>query len=155
MMEACTLQETGNSGDRAEKAGLIIRYAAAVRVAMKVVTTFHQPSSVLASLKCRLGSRDTENLVVAKINKLIVYSIPPHGLQRECSLDVWGKVLTVKAIPIPVRPLTCLEQFGVLQCVRCLEVAPIQPHANDCPPRSGAHLLHIHRHRRREWGTGR
>ena len=70
---------------------------------MKVVTTLHQPSSVLSSLKCRLGSRDTENLVIAKLNKLIVYSIQPHDLQRECSVDIWGKVLTIKAIPIPVR----------------------------------------------------
>jgi DNA damage-binding protein 1 len=70
---------------------------------MKVVTTFHQPSSVLSSVKCRLSARDTENLVVGKLNKIIVYSIQPHGLQKECSADVRGKVLTIKAIPIPVR----------------------------------------------------
>ncbi|PFH53878.1 hypothetical protein AMATHDRAFT_72908 [Amanita thiersii Skay4041] len=68
---------------------------------MKVVTTFHHPSSVLCSVKCCLGSRDTEHLVVGKINRLLVYSIQPHGLQLECSVDVWGKVLTVREIPIP------------------------------------------------------
>ncbi|KIL67911.1 hypothetical protein M378DRAFT_185481 [Amanita muscaria Koide BX008] len=68
---------------------------------MKIVTTFHHPSSVLTSVKCQLGSRDTEHLIVGKLNKLVVYSIQPHGLQKECSVDVWGKVLSLKAIPIP------------------------------------------------------
>ncbi|KAK2459647.1 hypothetical protein APHAL10511_008292 [Amanita phalloides] len=71
---------------------------------MKVVTTFHQPSSVLSSLKCRLATRDTEHLVIGKLNKVIVYSIQPHGLQKECSVDVWGKVLSIKSIPIPRSP---------------------------------------------------
>ncbi|KAF8630852.1 hypothetical protein AX17_005211 [Amanita inopinata Kibby_2008] len=68
---------------------------------MKIVTTFHQPSSVLCSVKCHLGSSDVEHLVVGKLNRLVVYSIQPHGLQQECTTEVWGKVLSVKAIPIP------------------------------------------------------
>ncbi|KAG5648442.1 hypothetical protein DXG03_005016 [Asterophora parasitica] len=67
---------------------------------MKIVTTFHQPSSVLASVKCQLASRDLEHLVVAKTNRIEVYSLRPHGLQHECGIDVWGSVVTVKSIPI-------------------------------------------------------
>lgn len=70
---------------------------------MKIVTTFHQPSSVLASLKCRLSSKNIEHLVVAKLNRIQVYSIRPTGVQQECFLEIHGKVATVKAIPIPVR----------------------------------------------------
>jgi DNA damage-binding protein 1 len=69
---------------------------------MKIVTTFHQPSSVLSSLKCRLASRDLEHLVVAKLNRVDVFSLQPEGLKHECGLDIWGKILTVKAVPISV-----------------------------------------------------
>ncbi|KAF5360619.1 hypothetical protein D9756_004828 [Leucocoprinus leucothites] len=68
---------------------------------MKIVTTFHQPSSVLASLKCRLSARDIEHLVVAKLNRIEVYSLQPTGVRLECSREIYGKVTAVKAIPIP------------------------------------------------------
>jgi DNA damage-binding protein 1 len=70
---------------------------------MKIVTTFHQPSSVLSSVKCQLSSRDLEHLVIAKINRIDVYSLQPHGLQHECGLEIWGKVTSVKAVTILVR----------------------------------------------------
>ncbi|TFK70374.1 hypothetical protein BDN72DRAFT_542903 [Pluteus cervinus] len=67
---------------------------------MKIVTTFHQPSSVLDSVKCSLSTHDLDHLVVAKLNRVDVYSLQPHGTQYECGLDIWGKVVCVKAIPI-------------------------------------------------------
>lgn len=70
---------------------------------MKIVTTFHQPSSVLSSVRCRLSTRDIEHLVVAKLNRVEVYSLQPTGASHECSLGVYGKVASVKAIPIPVN----------------------------------------------------
>jgi len=69
---------------------------------MKVISTFHPSSSVVSSLKCRLGTRDIEHLVVAKLNRLDVYSVRPHGLQHECGVEVWGKVCAVKSIPLSV-----------------------------------------------------
>jgi DNA damage-binding protein 1 len=69
---------------------------------MKIVTTFHQPSSILSSIKCQLSSRELEHLVIAKINRIDVYSLQPHGLQHECGTEIWGKVASVKAVPILV-----------------------------------------------------
>ncbi|TFK20000.1 hypothetical protein FA15DRAFT_673909 [Coprinopsis marcescibilis] len=69
-------------------------------MAVKLVTTFHPSSSVVSSVKCRLASRDLEHLVVAKLDRIDVYSLRPHGLQHECGVDVWGRVLCVKALPI-------------------------------------------------------
>lgn len=69
---------------------------------MKIVTTFHQPSAVLSSVKCQLSSRNLEHLVVAKLNRIDVYSLQPHGLQHECDLEIWGKILVVRAVPISV-----------------------------------------------------
>lgn len=69
---------------------------------MKVVTTFHAPSSVVSSVKCRLGSRDIEHLAVAKHSRVDVYSLQPNGLQHECGIDLFGKVKCVRAIPIQV-----------------------------------------------------
>jgi hypothetical protein len=70
---------------------------------MKVLTTFHSPSSVSHSLKCRLISDlNIEHLVVTKVNRIDIYTLQATGLRHECDLEVWGKVLSIKAIPVPV-----------------------------------------------------
>ena len=69
---------------------------------MKISSTFHPSSSVISSTKCRLASRDLEHLVVAKLHRVDVYSLRPHGLQHECGLDIWGIVCSVKPISISV-----------------------------------------------------
>ncbi|KAJ7695700.1 mono-functional DNA-alkylating methyl methanesulfonate N-term-domain-containing protein [Mycena rosella] len=66
---------------------------------MKIVSTFHQPSSVLSSLKCHLTSAGIEHLVVAKLNGLDVYSVQPEGLKHQCKWEVWGNILSVKSVP--------------------------------------------------------
>lgn len=70
---------------------------------MKAVTTFHKPSSVSSSVKCRLihGS-DLEFLVVAKLDRLEVFSLQPEGLVLECELEILGRLLAVKAVPVEV-----------------------------------------------------
>ncbi|THV04459.1 hypothetical protein K435DRAFT_649225 [Dendrothele bispora CBS 962.96] len=67
----------------------------------RITATFHPSSSVLSSVKCQLLSADLEHLVVAKLNSLEIYSIQPDKLRHECSLEIRGKVRSVKAIPIP------------------------------------------------------
>lgn len=69
---------------------------------MKIISTFHPSSSVVSSVKCRLASRDLEHLVIAKLSRIDVYSIQPQKLQHETGLDVWGKICSVKALPISV-----------------------------------------------------
>lgn len=69
---------------------------------MKISSTFHPSSSVISSTKCRLASRDVEHLVVAKLHRVDIYSLRPHGLQHECGLDIWGIVCSVKPISISV-----------------------------------------------------
>ncbi|KAJ7043868.1 mono-functional DNA-alkylating methyl methanesulfonate N-term-domain-containing protein [Mycena alexandri] len=66
---------------------------------MKIVSTFHQPSSVLSSLKCQLTSTGVEHLVVAKLDGIEVYSVEPEGLKHQCRWNVWGNVLAVKSVP--------------------------------------------------------
>ncbi|KZT11975.1 uncharacterized protein LAESUDRAFT_746751 [Laetiporus sulphureus 93-53] len=66
---------------------------------MRVVATFHQPSSVSHSVKCNL-TPDQEHLVVAKSNRLEVFSLQPEGLRRECGLDIWGRVVALRAVPV-------------------------------------------------------
>jgi hypothetical protein len=69
-------------------------------VAMKIVSTFHQPSSVLCSLKCHLTSSESGDLhlVIAKLNSLDVYSVQPEGLKHEHRWDVWGNILSLKSV---------------------------------------------------------
>jgi len=74
--------------------------------AMKVVTTFHPSSSVLASCKWQLlDDARSEFLVVAKLNQLDFYSLQPEGLKYEDGLEIRGRVRAVRVVPIKVRLL--------------------------------------------------
>ncbi|KAH9841501.1 mono-functional DNA-alkylating methyl methanesulfonate N-term-domain-containing protein [Rhodofomes roseus] len=66
---------------------------------MRVVATFHQPSSVVSSARCSLTA-DQEFLVVGKTNRIEVFSLQADGLRKECSLEIWGRVVAVKALPV-------------------------------------------------------
>jgi DNA damage-binding protein 1 len=70
---------------------------------MKVVTTFSPTSSVLSSVRCKLiANLDLEFLVVGKLDRLDVYSLQPEGLKLECGLGIWGRIVTIKALPVDV-----------------------------------------------------
>ncbi|KAI0061660.1 hypothetical protein BV25DRAFT_1857049 [Artomyces pyxidatus] len=67
---------------------------------MKVVSTFHPPSSVTGSVRCHLTSDgNLDHLVVVKTNRVDVYSAQPDGLRHECGTEIWGRISTVRAVP--------------------------------------------------------
>lgn len=87
---------------------------------MKVVATFHPPSSVTSSLRCTLSTQsELGHLVIAKANRVEVSSITAEGLKHECSLEVWGRILSIKAVPAKVseRDLyvngACVQLMGI------------------------------------------
>ncbi|KAI0078212.1 hypothetical protein K474DRAFT_1745998 [Panus rudis PR-1116 ss-1] len=70
---------------------------------MKVVTTFHPPSSVIASLRCDLSpSSPFQQLVIARTNRIEIHSLTPEGLRNDSELEIWGRVLSLRAIPADV-----------------------------------------------------
>ena len=80
---------------------------------MKVIATYHHPSSVLDSIKCILsGEADTEFLVVAKLNRVDFYSIHPEGLRYENGIEIWGRVRAVRSIQLRVRDTAVQSFFG-------------------------------------------
>ena len=73
---------------------------------MRVVSTFHPPSSVTDAIKCRLTEDSSLiHLAVTKPNRLDIYSVQPSGLQHECGTEIWGRIVTVRAIPARVMHL--------------------------------------------------
>lgn len=79
---------------------------------MKVVNTFHQPSSVTGSLKCLLSSgSELGHLVVARTSRIEVSSIQQEGLKHECSLEIWGRVIAMRAVAARVsnNPVPLVE----------------------------------------------
>ncbi|KZV68820.1 hypothetical protein PENSPDRAFT_609570 [Peniophora sp. CONT] len=67
---------------------------------MKVVTTFHPPSSVVSSASCHLlADRAVRHLAVARLNKLEVYSAGEAGLKLESTGEIWGCISSVKVVP--------------------------------------------------------
>lgn len=70
---------------------------------MKLVSTFHPPSSVLDSLKFTLADEhESEFLVVAKLNRVDIYALLPEGLRHEQGIEIWGRIRTIKSVPIVV-----------------------------------------------------
>ncbi|KIP10587.1 hypothetical protein PHLGIDRAFT_125454 [Phlebiopsis gigantea 11061_1 CR5-6] len=67
---------------------------------MKVITTLHPPSAVISSVKCTLSAKsELGHLVVAKPNRIEVSSLQPEGLKAECSLEIWGRIMSIRAVP--------------------------------------------------------
>lgn len=71
---------------------------------MKVVSTFHHPSAVTCSAKCKFVPDNREYLVVGKTNNLELYSLQPKGLHLESTLDVWAHVIAIRPVEFSVRP---------------------------------------------------
>ena len=66
---------------------------------MKLVATFHGPTSVSHSIKCTLeDDEDVEFLVIAKTSILEVFAILPDSLRLQCTLDVWSRISSLNAI---------------------------------------------------------
>ena len=75
---------------------------------MKLISAFHPPSSVIYSLKCKLADEHgSEFLVVAKLNRIDIYSLQPEGLQHEQGIEIWGRIRTMSAVPIVVFDINC------------------------------------------------
>lgn len=68
---------------------------------MKVVSTFHAPSSVICSLRTRL-TVGQEHLVVGKADLVEVYAIEDTGLKLIHKHQVWGSVVSIRAVPLRV-----------------------------------------------------
>jgi len=71
---------------------------------MKVVSTFHRPSAVGCSTKCKFPPDDREYLTVGKTNSLELYSLQPKGLHLESALDIWGHIVVIRPVQFTVGP---------------------------------------------------
>lgn len=73
---------------------------------MRVVSTFHQPSSVVSSAKFHLSDHELDHLVLAKTNRVEVHALTVKGLVFRTSLELWGYVIDVKPVkrPVSVEP---------------------------------------------------
>jgi DNA damage-binding protein 1 len=69
---------------------------------MKVISTFTPPSSVVASLRCSLAP-SAQHLVVAKSDRIDVFSQQATGLHLECTVPIWGRIVALSAIRLHVR----------------------------------------------------
>lgn len=69
---------------------------------MRVVSTFHRPSTVLASFHCRLSNVEISHLVVAKTNQIEVHAWTGDGVEWRTSLEVWGYIVDAKPVSKPV-----------------------------------------------------
>ncbi|KAH8114589.1 mono-functional DNA-alkylating methyl methanesulfonate N-term-domain-containing protein, partial [Phellopilus nigrolimitatus] len=67
---------------------------------MKAVATFHQPTSVIDSLKTTLtDDEDVEHLVIAKASIIEVFAVLPDALRLQCSIEIWGRITSLQAVP--------------------------------------------------------
>ncbi|KAF7291738.1 CPSF-A domain-containing protein [Mycena chlorophos] len=67
---------------------------------MKLVSTFHAPTTVVSSVKANLANTPLEYLVIARPHGLEVSSIHVDGLKPECKWGaVFGNILSIKSVP--------------------------------------------------------
>ena len=90
---------------------LLYRIAHPSALAMKAVATFHEPTSVVASVNTTLtDDEDVEFLVVAKSSFLEVFALLPESLRLQCRLEIWGRITSLQTVPTGVRPVhLCLS----------------------------------------------
>ncbi|KAG8896128.1 hypothetical protein FRB99_009058 [Tulasnella sp. 403] len=70
---------------------------------MLSVSTWHPPSAVSHSLKCKVTSASRESLVVAKVTLLEIYDLTPNGLELRCSFYTWGTVTSLASTRLKQR----------------------------------------------------
>lgn len=80
----------------------LVLHSPSYRSTMKVVSTFHHPSAVTCSAKCKFVPDNREYLVIGKTNRLELYSLQPKGIHLESTLDVWGHVVAVRPVEFSV-----------------------------------------------------
>jgi len=120
---------------------------------MKVVSTFHSASSVVDSLRFRLADEQaSEYLVVAKLNRLDIYSLLPEGLRHEQGIDIWGRVRVIRAVPVVVSNGQKYLRFRTETCVG-LEQRQSQPAHAYRSSRARAHIPIFHSEWHRIDGT--
>ncbi|KAI0308473.1 hypothetical protein OF83DRAFT_1180779 [Amylostereum chailletii] len=72
---------------------------------MKVITTFHTSSSVVASVAGHLTNDSSlRHLIVGYSDRLVVYSAQPDGLRQECVTEIWGRLMSLKILPRESKP---------------------------------------------------
>lgn len=71
---------------------------------MKLVATFHGPTSVSHSITCNLtNDEDIEYLIVARTSVLEAFAILPESLSLQCTFEVWGRISSLKALTYEVH----------------------------------------------------
>ncbi|KAG8965789.1 hypothetical protein FRC03_000160 [Tulasnella sp. 419] len=65
---------------------------------MLSVSTWHAPSSVSHSVRCRFISDGAENLIVGRLNRIEVYALSPTGSVLQTSFDTWGTMTSLNAV---------------------------------------------------------
>lgn len=101
---------------------------------MKVVADFHPPTSVVYSVKCNLTNDGVEHLVVAKTNRLEVYSLHPDGLRLECELEIWGQPIGLRVLPRAVCTLL-LRKTSTMAQICPPVIATMQSTTHDRSPK--------------------
>jgi DNA damage-binding protein 1 len=68
-------------------------------LAMKILSTFIQPASVVSSVKANLiHDSDLEYLVIAKTSCVEVFAILSDQLHLACTLEIWGRITSLETI---------------------------------------------------------
>lgn len=111
---------------------------------MKVVTTLHPPSAVLSSVKCSLSAKsELGHLVVAKPNRIEVSSLQAEGLKAECSLEIWGRIMSIRAVPAEVRRIFRCGRIDH-DLMNFTDSRSVEYTRIDRSPRSQAHIAQVH-----------
>ena len=72
---------------------------------MHVISTYLQPTAVTHATTARLTGGSVQYLVIAKINRVEVFSLEPEGLKQVAAYELWGRVVALDEIVVDVSYL--------------------------------------------------
>ena len=72
---------------------------------MHVISTYLPPTAVTHATTAKLTAGSARYLVIAKINRIEVFSLEPEGLKQVAAYELWGRIVALEEIVVDVSYL--------------------------------------------------
>jgi hypothetical protein len=69
---------------------------------MHVISTYLPPTAVTHAITAKLTAGSARYLVIAKINRVEVFSLERDGLKKAAAYELWGRIVALEEIVVDV-----------------------------------------------------
>lgn len=76
---------------------------------MHVISTYLPPTAVTHAITAKLTAGSARYLVIAKINRVEVFSLEREGLKPLATYELWGRIVALEEVVVDVKSLYMRE----------------------------------------------